>query len=134
MILRSFTDPQHSPQSTVANLFIFNWRIVTLKWASLIAQLAKNLPAMQETQFNSWVGKIPWRREWLPTPVFWPGEFHGLYSPWGGKELDTTGRLSRSLYFPLALLPAPCSLAHHFVSILYLLFNFRGYRKGVCDR
>ena len=25
------------------------------------------------------VGKIPWRREWLPTPVFWPGEFHGLY-------------------------------------------------------
>ena len=30
-------------------------------------------------------GKIPWRR--LPTPVFWPGEFHGLYSPWGCKEL-----------------------------------------------
>ena len=31
--------------------------------------------------FDPWVGKIPWRREWLPTPVFWPGEFHGLYSP-----------------------------------------------------
>ena len=30
----------------------------------------------------------------LPTPVFWPGEFHGLYSPWGDKELDTTERLS----------------------------------------
>ena len=29
--------------------------------------------------FNPWVGKIPWRRERLPTPVFWPGEFHGLY-------------------------------------------------------
>ena len=28
--------------------------------------------------FNPWVGKIPWRRERLPTPVFWPGEFHGL--------------------------------------------------------
>ena len=28
--------------------------------------------------FNSWVRKIPWRRERLPTPVFWPGEFHGL--------------------------------------------------------
>ena len=27
------------------------------------------------------LGKIPWRRERLPTPVFWPGEFHGLYSP-----------------------------------------------------
>ena len=37
-------------------------------------------------QFNSWVGKIPWRRDRLPTPVFWPGEFHGLYSPWGHKE------------------------------------------------
>ena len=32
-------------------------------------------------EFNPWVGKIPWRREKLPTPVFWPGEFHELYSP-----------------------------------------------------
>ena len=45
--------------------------------ASLEAQLVKNPPTMQET----WIGNIPWRREWLPTPVFWPGEFHGLYSP-----------------------------------------------------
>jgi len=37
---------------------------------------------------------IPWRRERLPTPVYWPGEFHGLYSSWGPKELDTTERLS----------------------------------------
>ena len=37
------------------------------------------------------------RRERLPTPVFWPGESHGLYSPQGGKELDTTERLSLSL-------------------------------------
>jgi len=28
--------------------------------------------------FNPWVGKNPWRRERLPTPVFWPGEFHGI--------------------------------------------------------
>ena len=40
--------------------------------------------------FNPWVGKIPWKRERLPTPVSWPGEFHGLYSPWGCKELDMT--------------------------------------------
>jgi len=33
---------------------------------------------------------IPWRREWLPTPVFWPGEFHGLYIPWDHKESDMT--------------------------------------------
>ena len=49
---------------------------------------------MQETGFDPWIGKVPWWREWLPTPVFWPGEFHGLYSPWGCKESDTTKRLS----------------------------------------
>ena len=50
---------------------------------------------------DPWVGKIPWRRERLPTPVFWPGEFHGLYSPWGCKELDKTERLSfSSPYMP----------------------------------
>ena len=67
-------------------------------WASLVAQLVKNLPTMWETGFNLWVGKIPWRRERLPTPVFWPGEFHGLYSPWGHKELDMTEQLSLSLF------------------------------------
>ena len=41
-------------------------------------------------EFNPWVGKIPWRRERLPTPVFWPGEFHGLYCSWGRKESDST--------------------------------------------
>ena len=49
--------------------------------------------AVKETwrpRFDPWVGKIPWRRARLPTPVFWPGEFHGLYSPWGHKELDMT--------------------------------------------
>ena len=33
----------------------------------------------------------------MPTRVFWPGELHGLYHPWGRKELDTTERLSLSL-------------------------------------
>ena len=46
-------------------------------------------------RFDPWVGKIPWRREWLPTPVFLPGEFHGQrslagHSPWGLKESDST--------------------------------------------
>ena len=50
-----------------------------------MAQLVKNPSAMRENL----VGKIPWRRERLPTPVFWPGEIHGLYSPWGCKESDT---------------------------------------------
>ena len=42
----------------------------------------------------TWVGKIPWRRESLPTPVFWSGEFHRLYRPWGHKESDLTEQLS----------------------------------------
>ena len=62
--------------------------------ASLVVQIVKNLPAMQETLFDPWVRKIPWRREWLPTPAFLPGESHGQrslagYSSWGCKELDT---------------------------------------------
>ena len=39
---------------------------------------------------NPWVGKIPWRRKRLPTPVFCPGEFNGLYNPWGHKKLGVT--------------------------------------------
>ena len=47
--------------------------------------------------FNPWIEKIPWRRERLTTTVFWPWEFHGLYSPWSNKESDTTEQLSLSL-------------------------------------
>ena len=50
-------------------------------WASLVAQRVKNLPAVWRPRFHPWVGKIPWRRKRLPTPVFWPREFHGLYGP-----------------------------------------------------
>ena len=63
-------------------------------WVSLVAQQVKNPPTRWETWFDPWVGKIPCRREWLPTPVFWPGKFHGLYSPWSHKESDTTEGLS----------------------------------------
>ena len=49
-------------------------------------------------RFNSWVRKISWRREWQPTPVFLPGEFHGQKSlVWGHKESDTTKQLTLSL-------------------------------------
>ena len=46
-------------------------------WASLVAQMVKNLPAMWETWFDPWVGNIHWRRAWQPTLLFLPGE-----SPW----------------------------------------------------
>ena len=45
--------------------------------ASLVAQTVNNLPAMQETQVQSLVRKIPWRRDQQSTPVFLPGESHG---------------------------------------------------------
>ena len=74
-----------------------------LQGASLVTQLVKNLPQCRRPGFDSWIGKIPWRRERLPAPVFWTGEFHGLYSPWGRKELDTTERLSHFTYAAGAL-------------------------------
>ena len=56
----------------------------------LVAQLVKNSTTIRETWVQSLGWEIPWRREKLVTQVFWPGEFHGLYSAWGCKELDTT--------------------------------------------
>ena len=50
-------------------------------------------------RFSPWVGKIPWRRERLPTPVYWSGQFHELYSSWGCKESDMTERLSHTHTF-----------------------------------
>ena len=49
--------------------------------------------------FSPWVGKIPWRRKWHPTPVSLPGKPHGQrslvgFSLWGHKESDTTERLN----------------------------------------
>ena len=54
-----------------ARVAVVQW--LNREWASLVARMVKNLPAMQEF----WVEKIPWRREWQPTPVFLPGELHG---------------------------------------------------------
>ena len=53
--------------------------------------------------FNPWVGKILWRREWQPTPLFLPGEFHGqrslvCYSPWGCKESDNSATNTHTHY------------------------------------
>ena len=71
----------------------------------------KNLLAIQETQemwFSPWVGKIPWRRKWQSTPVFLPGESHGMrnlvgYSPQGHKESDRTEQSTHSNCFRLKI-------------------------------
>ena len=65
-------------------------------WSSVVAKLVKNRLQCGRPGFDPWVGKMPWRRERLPTAIFWPGEFHALYSPWGRKESYRTERLSLS--------------------------------------
>ena len=88
------------PPQEFSRFFLFTFKAHFLG-ASLVAQMVKNLPAMRETGFDPWVGKIPWRRDRLPTPVFLPGESHGQkslanYSPWGCKDSDMTERLTHT--------------------------------------
>ena len=72
------------------------------RWASLVAQQERiylQCRRCRRCGFDPWVGKIPWRREWQPTPVFLPGEFHGQrslpgYSLWGCKESAMTEEIS----------------------------------------
>ena len=64
--------------------------------------MVKNLLAVQEIRFDPWVGKIPWKREWQPTPVFVPGESYrekslAGYSPRGHKESAITEQLTLPL-------------------------------------
>ena len=76
--------------------------IVSLTYPALAYEGFPGGSAGEESTCNvgDRVGKMTWRRERLPTPVSWPREFYGRYSPWGCKESDTTERLSLSL--PLA--------------------------------
>ena len=80
-------------------------------------------------RFNSWVGKIPWRREWEPTPIFLPGKCCGQrnlvgYSPWGCKESDTTEWLTL-LSFSWDLLVIWADLCFFLVNcFLALLYAF----------
>ena len=67
--------------------------------------MAQNLPAKQEMGgFDLWVGKIPWRRKWQPTPVFLPRESQGRRSLggfclWGPRESDMTEATQQQLVF-----------------------------------
>ena len=77
-----------------------NWSFYNLLvWASLVAQLVKNPPVVRETWVQSLGWEDPWRREWLPTPVFWPGKFHGLYIVRGVAKSPTRLSDFRFHYF-----------------------------------
>ena len=73
--------------------------LLQYSWASLGAQLVNNPPAVWETWVRSLGWEDLWKREWLPTPAFWPGEFHGLYSQGDHKESDTTDQLLLWFHF-----------------------------------
>ena len=75
--------------------------VVSKLRASMVVQLVKNPCQCSIHGCDPRVRKIPWRRKWLPTPVFLPGEFHGQtslvdYSLWGHKESDTTEQLNNT--------------------------------------
>ena len=76
-------------------------------------------------QFGFWVRKIRWRRDRLLTPAFWPGEFHGLYSPWGCKESETTERLWLfTLFLSLVLMTQSFFFVTKDICIYTLKFYF----------
>ena len=92
-------------------------------------QKVKNLSAMRET----WVGKISWRRERLPTPIFWPGEFHRLYSSWGHKESDMTDFQSINQSPALQTDSLPTELSGKWGKPHFLFMLYRSCRKDTVN-
>ena len=111
---------------------------------TLVAQRVKEKSPCNtgDPGFGSLVGRILWRREWLPIPVYLPGELYGErslagYSPWGQKESDTTERLPKHIYFitcfvfilpfPLDSIKAPWGLRLSFlfnvISVGFRIFH-----------
>ena len=73
-----------------------------------MARLVKNSLAVQDTQVRSLGWEDPLEKGKATHSVSWPGELHGLYSPWGCKESDTTEQLSHSKSaYGLGLKPSP---------------------------
>jgi len=72
-----------SRNSSLSIFNIFN-SVINIQRASQVVLVVKNPPAnardIKRCGFNPWVGKIPWRRAWKPTPVFLPGESLGQRS------------------------------------------------------
>ena len=77
-------------------------------WAGKVCQQCRR------PEFDPQAAKIPWGREWLPAPVFWPGEFHGLYSPWVAKSWTPLSNFQKQITRDLqgAPLSLSCILNH----------------------
>ena len=104
--LREFSRPRNQTQvSYIAGRFFTDWatkearnsikvaELHTFKRASQVALVVKNPPAStgdnKKHGFNPWVGKIPWRRAWQPTPVFLPWESHLTGEPGGLQSMES---------------------------------------------
>ena len=95
-------------------------------------------------KLDPWVGEIPWRRKWKPTPVFFSEKSNGWRSlahcsPWGHKELDTTKQLSTGfsvLYYLSTLkltstelvIPSNHLIIRHINSLIYFRCNSKIFR------
>ena len=114
--------------------FFFNFiRTSVILGASLVAQLVRIHLQCGRPGFSPWVGKISWRRKWLPPPVFLPGESHGQrsltgYSPWGCKESDTTEATEHTHTRHIALV-STWQLHFHFVTSVKICFQIRSYSE-----
>ena len=85
-----FPEPSSSPSPMSHFILFFSLYILFLS-TSLVAQRLRLCLQCRRCGFDPWVGTIPWKRKWQPTPVFLPGKSHGRdlvsYSPWGYKRV-----------------------------------------------
>ena len=92
----SLQKPKSTPKSDKTLMLMLSASVSCLIYIGIYIHLQCRRP-----RFNPWVGKILWRRQRLPTPVFWPGEFHGLYSLGVAKR----GTRLNSLHFHYCIEP-----------------------------
>ena len=103
------------------------WRIIIQGNKMFFRKLSGICLPCQRYRFDPWVTKIPWKRKWLPTPVFLPGESHGQrslagYSPQGQSrtQLKRLSKNSVSQYNMSIVFLTVCLMMH--VIFLWLIY------------
>ena len=104
-------------ESEIMVRFLVKTLFLIYRWPSFPRWHSGKEPTSQSRRlrFSPWIGKIPWRRKWQPTPVFLPGKSRRLRSlagcsPWGRKELDTTERLNWTEKIEIELRVSRCTI------------------------